>query len=240
MDRKDLLDTVQRLLALSSSSNEHEAQLAAAKASDLMMRHNIAMAEVTSHSGNDSEEWVTEDVYSSGRASVEEIFVSTLLQKFFFVQPISFRDRKSKITTLRFFGDKSNVEVAKYVYEYLNRTFKELWNLTCIENFYDVKYKRTFYQGVYVGFEEKLNKERESMLRADLKSSNALVLVGNKIKNALVIHHPKLRTIQSAPIAFRNDIYNEGVVAGRNINLRKGLEQQRKNQIGNTKFLPNN
>lgn len=45
-DRAKLIDKIQKLMALSTSSNEHEAARAAAKAAELMLQHNIAEHEL--------------------------------------------------------------------------------------------------------------------------------------------------------------------------------------------------
>ena len=45
-DKLKLIERIKKLLALSTSSNEHEAQMAAKKASDLMKEHQINMSQV--------------------------------------------------------------------------------------------------------------------------------------------------------------------------------------------------
>lgn len=226
MNREELLDTIQRLLALSSSNNEHEAQIAAARASELMMRHNIAMSEVNNYQQEENENWVTENIYSSGRADIEQDYICSILKQYFFVYPIKFRNYKLRVTTLKFFGDKSNVEVAKYVYNFLKRVFYETWKFYSSLNGLSTRHKQAFYLGLYTGFSEKLKNERESSLRNDLKSANALVLVGNKIENALTKHHPQMKPSGQAKkvTILDQEVYNKGVTVGKTINLRKGIE----------------
>jgi hypothetical protein len=48
-DRDDLLQRIQKLLALGTSANEHEANLALSKAQELMAKYAVSMSEVESH-----------------------------------------------------------------------------------------------------------------------------------------------------------------------------------------------
>ena len=60
MEKEKVLDKVQKLLALSNSSNDHEALLALMKAQELLAKHNLSMADVPSELKEERvvEEWV--------------------------------------------------------------------------------------------------------------------------------------------------------------------------------------
>ncbi|MBY0277923.1 DUF2786 domain-containing protein [Candidatus Binatia bacterium] len=56
MSDTKILSKIKKLLALSASSNEHEAALAAEKAHELLMEHKLSMADVEAHSTDGREE----------------------------------------------------------------------------------------------------------------------------------------------------------------------------------------
>ncbi len=66
--RNNVVETIQKLLALATSNNEHEASLAMEKAQALLLKHNLSMAEVTPL-GGDSPPIGTEGVTVHTRAS---------------------------------------------------------------------------------------------------------------------------------------------------------------------------
>ena len=66
--RDDIVETIQKLLALATSTNEHEASLAMEKAQALLLKHNLSMAEVEPL-GGDSPPIGTESVSVHTRAS---------------------------------------------------------------------------------------------------------------------------------------------------------------------------
>lgn len=127
MNRETLLDTIRRLLALSEKNpNEHEAQLAAAKAAELMRRHQIDAAQVEAS----QQEWVMECVEQYRRVPFEARVVGELVAKHFLVE--AFTDTGERPVTGRtkilLFGRPENVAVARYTYHVLLRVFRELAN----------------------------------------------------------------------------------------------------------------
>lgn len=67
---KDIRERIRRLLALSESSNVHEAAAAAAKAQELMSKHQIDQAELAEQAGEVDEPLLEEDLQVFGRNMV--------------------------------------------------------------------------------------------------------------------------------------------------------------------------
>jgi len=119
MDRTKLLKKIQALLALSKSDNQHEAELAAEKASELMAQHQIAVSEldVKLHfgSGDIIEEfyavdglkmklkWVETLAYACARGFDATVVANTVLHG----------------TSFRWVGFPEDVGAAKAMFEHL-------------------------------------------------------------------------------------------------------------------------
>lgn len=219
MNRDELIDTIQRLISLSSSSNEHESAAALARANELMAKHNISMFDIETQKIN--AEYSTEEVYTTGRSSTTEPYLCDILQNYFFIKAVSYRDKKTKKTTLKFFGDKTNVEIARYVFKVLDLYFR----VYADANHVAAKDRRVYYMGLTRGFKDKLKEERE-ILNRNSNNKNALVL----IDKALVVAFQSRfqitgfkRTSKIGSSNFNSEVYNKGVEDGKEINLRKGL-----------------
>lgn len=217
MNHDELIDTIQRLIALSSSANEHESAIALARANELMAKHNISMLDLETE--RVTAEYTDSEVYTSGRSSATEPFLCNILQKYFFVKAIRFRDRRSKKTTLKFFGDKTNVEIANYVYHGLDIYFRALAEVNMIA----ARDRRTYYAGVSKGYCDKLQEEREALKR-DTGNRNALILVDKALVEAFRNRFPHTGMKSSASLSNNMDAYNQGLRDGREINLRKGIK----------------
>ena len=65
-DLNRIVDRVKKLLALSTSANPHEAALAAAKAQELLFRHNLSMAMVEAELADGKASAYVKDRFDSG------------------------------------------------------------------------------------------------------------------------------------------------------------------------------
>jgi len=224
MDRDSLIDTIQRLLALSGSPNEHEAKLALAKAQELMLRHNLSMAEVQAADLH-AKEWVEEDAWSGKRSPWEQVFVANIIDKYFFAKCSTLKRRSNGETTLtlRFFGNKENVAVAKHVFVYLSRTFRDLWEGYRRETKSGKGLARTFYHGVWAGFKLKLDIERAVEVATE-KSKNALVVISDELASAFADHHPDLKSERCTKVRHDSQAYNAGYRKGQAIKLHSAIE----------------
>lgn len=216
MNRESLLDTVRRLIALGSSPNEHEARLATAKAAALMLEHNLAMADVNvegAASGHDYCDEVACEYKRTVPADVKS--VCSVLMEHFFVHCVT--DRRGGDVKLKIFGDRSNVEVAKYVFTYLLRTFRRLAKENAIPT-----YGRPCYaSGLARGFSDALKEQRDR----DFGGVRCTALVASKKEltaAAQDFYDCKLRHGRRA-IQRDTGHYSQGLEHGRSIDLRKGV-----------------
>ncbi len=120
-EARRLAARVRKLLALGSSPNQHEAELAAAKANQLLQQYNLNLLGT-----HEPQEFCLHavEVWTGKRLGSEIKVISSLLGEFFFVFPLIEPGEGSR--RLLIYGEEANIEIAEYVFEYLLRVFREL------------------------------------------------------------------------------------------------------------------
>ena len=123
-----IVEKVQRLLALTKSSNEGEARNAADAAHHLMLKYNIALQEKNEERG-----YTTRCLGGlTGRIQKWTCELANILSKFYFVEVIwmnNFDPRTKKDGfELEVSGTEENVEVVEFVHEFLYRSALEAWD----------------------------------------------------------------------------------------------------------------
>lgn len=218
MDRNELIDTIQRLIALSSSSNEHESASALARANALMAQHNISMVEIETQKVSAS--YSTDDIYSAGKTAIKDPFILPILKEFFFVRPIycPVGHGKSYRQVLRFFGDGVNVQIAKYVYKVLDLLYGAFADANRIPG----ASRRAYYAGLMEGYRTKLREERAE-LRRNTANCTALVVLDKALVEAFRVQFPRTTIHSSSSIRHDAAAYSQGVSDGAKINIRQGV-----------------
>ena len=179
-EHKSMIEKIQKLLKLAASDNIHEAELAAQKAQELLVKYNLDMQQVT---GVDFE--YKEEDFMSGLSKItyQHSVVQHILRNYFFVECLTQRKlvcrypRKKWIGTIKIYGKSTNVEIARYVYTFLYRTFADLWRqykkqvvssgLKCSE-----RNRRAYTLGIMRGLSDKLETARKKA-----EAERGLVLV---------------------------------------------------------------
>ena len=120
MTKEKIADKVEKLLALSKSSNEHEAALVLENANKLLMKYNMEMADITDYDVNNI---IKKSVMTAGRImqwktimmqSVMELNNCDIL-----IHSIRGGDK-----TIFAIGKKQNIDVSLSMYDYLEKTMK--------------------------------------------------------------------------------------------------------------------
>lgn len=204
-----LSEKIQKLLALATSSNENEAKLAAEKANELMVKYNLQMSDL-----KEPCEYDTFVLVSGQRMPVELKFVGGILVKHFFVHLIQGRG------ALKIVAEKQNLENGKYLWDFLNRTFKECWLNYKKETKCDNSLKQTYYLGLYRGLDEKLTATRKKV-----EQEYGLVVVEDAGLNAFILEAiGKTRVGSKAHVQNRDsNAYASGKETGSKITISKGV-----------------
>ena len=222
MDREKALDKIQKLLAIGRRSNhQHEAETALAQAHRLMLAHNIEMGEVDEAEIGGDDAWIAETFWRGKRSPVETKFLIRTVEEFFFVRIVYVRLRYANASEMQFFGDRHNVAIARYVWVFLVRTFRELWRIYKRNRRMSEADRQAYYWGLEEGFREKLRRERDSELRYNLGSTNALIVVGDRLDSAFDEEFPGILTSKKVhKIRESRSSVADGRRDGANINLR--------------------
>ena len=149
----DILRKVQKLMALSSSSNKHESELAMIKAQQLLLKHNI---ESKYRDVDDGEKVYLKRIMKQPQRTEKMCAIARILNTFF-VSPVF--GRKDRCTYLEILGSKVNLEIAEYVADVLHDKLEDLWNQTKRE--YDLKglvAKNSFFRGIASGYVSKIKR----------------------------------------------------------------------------------
>jgi hypothetical protein len=209
-----LLARLKKLLALASSENVHERELATLKANQLLLEHNLDLTKTTEA----KEETVyVKRVLESSRKSTKHVAIYEIL-KTFFVSPVFNHGRG--IFYLEVIGDKTSVELADYVAHFLDHELEVIWKQTQKENprLKGISSKNSFFSGVAKGYVEKIEKQKSTMA-----TGTDLVAIEKNIQKNLRIVYPRIGHSSLSGGRHDADAHNAGKVKGGNLSIKPGI-----------------
>jgi hypothetical protein len=212
------VEKIARLLSLSQSANEHEAQAAMAAAQRLMLKYNI---EVTASAAE--RDFVFAHLGTpTGRVDESQRVLATILGEFFFVEILwvnVYRALEGKRgAVLEVCGTKANVELAEYVYAFLMQSAARLWEQHKRANgIRGNSDRRRFSAGVMTGFYQKLVAQREP------EREQGLIWLGDEqLKGYFRRRYPRTRQVTYAT-SSNSDAHRAGRSHGEKLVLHKGV-----------------
>ncbi len=216
---KDIIERIQKLLALATSSNEHEAQIAASKAQELLVKYNLTEATVESYEAD----YTREDGEVYRRVAKVEWLIKAILDKYFFVDMVA---SKRGINGTRFImlGKKHNVEIAKYVREFLRRAFDDAFKTFRTETGEPVSARDSFNYGMYKGICAQLDASK-----IKVEQQVGLVVVEDRaLTKFTASNFPTLRSGGTAT-SFNTgnaSALDAGRASGQSLRIGRGLQGQ--------------
>ena len=214
---------IQKLLSLAESSNEHEAKAAANMAQELMVKHNLQSVDL------EESEYGENVIDEYKRANVQSKYVIDLLDRFFFVKPVTARRarrnektlRIERYTTLEIFGTKENVEIAQYTYGFLMRAFDRSWKEYKRETGAPASSKQSYMVGLWRGLKEQL-----STTRKKVENETGLVVVQDHgLSSYMFSKIGATKQRNSRTKVGDSQAANSGKEAGRNMRISRGINQ---------------
>ena len=207
-----ILRKIHALLALADSPNRHEAESAMRTAHKLMRRYNVDAA--PGHYG------FRQLGNPSGRVPGHHRILAGILGEHFFVQPIWVfawdPQRSARGRVLEICGRSENLEIASHVHGFVLETAERMWRAHRSDTgLSGNRHRRTFLQGVMVGFHEQLQSQAKAC------EESGLVWVGDAdLVDYVARRHPRQisgrgRSAASSPA------YAAGKRAGRKLVLRR-------------------
>lgn len=228
-DEERLLKRVEKLLALATSANEHEAVLAMQRVRELYARHNIDRLR---HGQSDGMVYLIL-TRRQKRISQAESMIYSLLNEFFFVRVVtgSRYDAQDccEYRIAEVMGTRENVLMAEYVYHFLWNQAQALWQTYIQTTKAKASARASFVFGVMVGFRAKLAKQkivRDAPQDLSVTEASALVMRGDAELAAWVDYrHPRLSSRSFSTSARDAGSFAAGHSEGGRLNLHRPIER---------------
>lgn len=233
MNIDHIIDKIRKLLALSTSSNEHEAASAAAKAAQLMAEYQLedAQLRVEDKEGHEAEPIVQEQIDTAGRIIHWRGSIASALAK-----SLGCHSWYSG-SNIKLFGRPSAIRTVSYMFQYLTseveRLACEAWNNNEPNITYDSarRWKNAFRIGAATTISNRLREQRKQQETArDIakaaggEGSQALVLLKREdaeVETAYKVLSARFRKVNGPAITSRGG-YAAGQAAGANVSLSTG------------------
>lgn len=235
--KAEMIDKIQKLLALGTSPNPHEAELAQRKAAELMAQYAIDFADL--RTGKKPEELYirinVEGSSESERIVKWESFLAGSVAKCFDSAIVNTRTYDLQAGEVRwniaFMGTKSDLELAIFFFKYLRRTVGRAAEVNCRL----VEDQKTFAISMCLVLQERLLELYQRVQDIIPTDCRALVLVKKQeVSEFKAKQFPNLQKGSPIKINGSNAAYNAGKEAGKRVNLNRpiGHDGQARTQIG--------
>jgi len=223
---------VKKLMALAQSQNQHEAELAIAKAHEFIAKYNL---DLLAH--NEDRDFVSVFVGKPAlRHFREDYHLAHLLQDFYFVYGIwaaAYVLEKGEVgRVLEISGTVQNIEIACYVYDLVEHYVDSRWYEYNQDKGFNRYRKTDFAVGIIEGFRSKLKLQSERKNPAHhLKPSGRKVADTRaliKLEDPLLLEYAAQRYPYTTSFKRRvssqdDDILGDGMKFGRKLVISKGL-----------------
>jgi hypothetical protein len=212
-----VLRKVQKLMALASSSNVHEAEQAMIKSRELLLKHNIEFSEPE----EEEEKIFLKRVLKQKKENAKMRAIATILDTFFVNTVYS---RAQDGIYLEIVGTAVNVEIAEYVANFLDVELENQWDIAK-KKFFDLKgtvAKNSFFLGIAKGYCSKISALKQAYSK---EVSQALLVLEKKLVDAQAMVYPRLRYSRSQG-SFCAASSALGEQVGRSLNINPALNSR--------------
>ncbi|MCR4338211.1 MAG: DUF2786 domain-containing protein [Candidatus Omnitrophica bacterium] len=187
---QDILNKIQKLLALSNSPNENEALSAAQKASELMLRHHISREDLPDKIEKpvQIEQMVFERAIGSNRNKFNGA-LAALVSDFFNCKILWYGNQ------LELIGRREDLDTVLYLYQafrnQINSLADKIWERGCFPGEHGKSWKHAFRYGMMAKLREKLNNQKSATVNT---SSNHSLVVFDSVKKGVENYFSRLKT----------------------------------------------
>jgi len=229
MSNENIILKIQKLLELGNSESEHEAKQATNKAYKLLAKHNLSLQELK----DVTKEYIKEDLDCKHfRTPTEYSYVLDILRNNFFVVPIFTTEwfpSKTKYKSLKsykLFGTPSNIKIAIYVFVYLVRTYKNLYSNIKTRSVQSTLWKNKSINknSYYMGLTKSINANLKDA-KEEIENEAGLIIVEDKV---LKDFKDSLKRGSKHKININTDSYNQGLIDGAKVQIKKAVNTERK------------
>lgn len=224
-NREDkMMVRIKKLMSLAQSRNQHEAEAAMAKAHELVDKYNIDLVRLE-QDRNFVSVFLGEPMLRRFR---EEHRLAYLLGEFYYVYCLwvsTYVMEKGKMgRVLEISGTEKNVQIAGYVYDFVNRFIESQWRKYNRNRGLN-RYRRTdFALGLLEGFEQKLNSQ--SQQRASATGYGIIKVEDPLLKKYAAYRYPHITTNRGKPLRQNPEVRKDGEKVGQKLVISKGIHQK--------------
>lgn len=221
---------VKKLMALAQSRNKHEAEAAAAKAHELIAKHNVDLL-----ARRESRDFVSTFAGRPAlRHSREDYALAVLLTDFYFVRgiwvPAYVVDKGRMGRALEITGTAQNIEIAGYVYDFVRRSIDSQWDEYNGHRGLNRYRKTDFAVGVINGLAAKLKRQGQ----AGEKRGGFYPLVKLQdplLKEYVAYRYPRVSNVAGRSLRHDSKVFNDGVKVGANLVVSKGVSDKNRGGV---------
>lgn len=219
-EQTPIVEKIKKLLALASSSNEHEAALAAGHAQRLLSEHNLAMADIEAAHKPD-----TADTVETAAAKTLPKWLRHLsagISAAFDCQAIH-HPASAKLT---FIGIGADVQIAAYTFTYLERTVRKLCRTYMEQHVCSThanRHRELMRQSYYLGAVSTITSRLKEQRVVTPVTTGALVPVKAELIRQAMNEIGTIRTMHSRRSYISGDAYARGQSDGGKVGIRHGI-----------------
>lgn len=215
-----VLRKVQKLMALTTSSNANEAELAMIKAQQLLLKHNI---DATYMDGEEDEKVFLKRIMKQKKEDAKMRAIAHILTTFF-VNTVY--NRAGGFIYLEILGSAVNIEIAEYVASFLQVELDKHWyHAQKYANLKGMIAKNSFFLGLSKGYCDKIQALKRQYSN---DVSSALLVIEKKLGDAEEMAYERLSSRRSKGNYCRESSA-VGEKVGRQLNINPALNQHSKN-----------
>jgi hypothetical protein len=218
-----VVSKIEKLLALATSSNEHEARIAANKAAELLTEYNLTVEQVQAK----EKDYIVKECPMALKKCPYDTYLRDILQDFFFVRVFGSQGYllNMEYKTLNICGTAANVKVASYVYDFLNRKFYECWMTYKVQNLKGNEARASYYNGLYEGLWNQLDKTKGAV-----ESKTGLMVIKDKKLEAWMDEEFNLHNTRRPSYSTGDaHAYGCGKEDGSNLRIARGITSTARN-----------
>lgn len=219
-----VIERIQKLLALTKSSNPHEAALAAAKAQALLFRHNLSMATVQAGLEDGASPYIADRFHIGGGTTWRRMLLAAIARNNF-CRAVGYKGTPE----VGIVGERHNIQVVQYLYGFLVAEIRRLAERGWAERRREGEargeraWKRSFYYGAVQMVSQRLAAQHQASAGADSASTALVALKSRELDVAYAKFFPKVNPGRRA-VVRSDDGYAAGVRAARRIALNQPLD----------------
>lgn len=205
---KSVIEKIKKLMDIANSNSKNEAEIALLKMQELITKYNIDMQSL------EDIEYEESEIKTIKRCNIELLLILNILSDYYFVVPYCIKKRVYK--KIFFYGRKENIEISKYVFIFLYRTFNKLWS----EYRKNKKgsSKKSYMYGLYISLNNTLKSQKD-----DIKKTG-LIVINKKINDKKKEIQIKGKGTRVSILA--NGDFENGIHDGKNIKIRTPLKNK--------------